>query len=666
MRICAIMKYPPIQGGVSAQCFWWARGLADAGHQVFVVTNAEEVEDNYRIQLTAQDREWLEYDSPQGGSVRLFNPEPFSVKFTHIPQSNPFVSKLASIATDVIRRYDCQIIFTYYLEPYGMAAFLASTWTGTPFLCHHAGSDLGRLMNQPDLGTAYREVIRRADGLCCRSAYSFLGLGANADSIYPDPSFYLPRRYFNPQVEPLDLNVHIGEMAGQYPELTPNSSPLDSSLPTIGIYGKMGALKGSYDLLTALGRLKRDGLRFNFVAMTRGREMEKYLQAVSDSGLGETAWVLPFIPHWKVGRFIRACDAVCFLERDFPIKFHAPTIPSEIFSCGTCVVLSGEVARKQSFHDRMKDGGNYLQVPDPKDHAALQSVLRQVIEQPEKCARVGLKGAELVDQSKEHSSIVEQYEAILKDICRRHRGEPGTLSPQERGLPASRGNALWNLSPTVKVALGEEAESLLQSYLDQYPEPSPNPIEDARSWLGFLRSRLQDGSDELSDAIRFSELALWQLSIDDEEGVKEGMFDRTSDLVLDSSNTLTPEVWARYAPLRSKWIRWESFRSLPGGRVAKEGGVSADPGEKVIVFHRRPSLNSRHFQITPATAMLLERCDGSRSVEEIIREFQQQSGRQDVAREILGMLRQFFREGMVILVHPRPQEASQPEFASQT
>ena len=43
MRICAIGKFPPIQGGVSMRTYWTAHGLAAYGHEVHVVTNAKEV-----------------------------------------------------------------------------------------------------------------------------------------------------------------------------------------------------------------------------------------------------------------------------------------------------------------------------------------------------------------------------------------------------------------------------------------------------------------------------------------------------------------------------------------------------------------------------------------------------------------------------------------------
>jgi len=37
-------------------CYWAARGLAERGHHVFVITNADEVEPEFRIDLTKSDR----------------------------------------------------------------------------------------------------------------------------------------------------------------------------------------------------------------------------------------------------------------------------------------------------------------------------------------------------------------------------------------------------------------------------------------------------------------------------------------------------------------------------------------------------------------------------------------------------------------------------------
>ena len=51
MRICLVGKYPPIQGGVSAQTYWFAQELANQGHQVHIVSNADEVEAGYRTTI---------------------------------------------------------------------------------------------------------------------------------------------------------------------------------------------------------------------------------------------------------------------------------------------------------------------------------------------------------------------------------------------------------------------------------------------------------------------------------------------------------------------------------------------------------------------------------------------------------------------------------------
>jgi hypothetical protein len=115
MKICLVGKYPPIEGGVSAQTYWLARGLAERGHEIHVVTNADEVEDTYRLTLEPSDNSWYQPEfEKSGGCVRVYNAAPFSPQIMgYIPLANPFVSKLASLATDIVRRYQCEAILAY-------------------------------------------------------------------------------------------------------------------------------------------------------------------------------------------------------------------------------------------------------------------------------------------------------------------------------------------------------------------------------------------------------------------------------------------------------------------------------------------------------------------------------------------------------------------------
>src|SRR5882724_2208059 len=150
MRICFVGKYPPIQGGVSSSTYWAVRGLAERGHQVYVVTNASEVETRYRLQLDAADLDHLEASFISGGLVRVFQPERGTTRISHIPLSNPFVSKLAGMATQVIREFSCEVVVGSYFEPYGVAAAMAAHWTSSSLILEHAGSDLDRLMRLPE------------------------------------------------------------------------------------------------------------------------------------------------------------------------------------------------------------------------------------------------------------------------------------------------------------------------------------------------------------------------------------------------------------------------------------------------------------------------------------------------------------------------------------
>src|SRR5436190_19680886 len=49
MKLCFVGKYPPIQGGVARDSFWAAIALAQQDVEVHVVTNAREVEAEFRV-----------------------------------------------------------------------------------------------------------------------------------------------------------------------------------------------------------------------------------------------------------------------------------------------------------------------------------------------------------------------------------------------------------------------------------------------------------------------------------------------------------------------------------------------------------------------------------------------------------------------------------------
>jgi len=660
VRICAVIKYPPIQGGVSAQSYWLARGLAARGHRVDVVTNALEVEENFRIRLTPADAGWLEPRFDHGGGVHLHTPELYSAKLIHIPQSNPFVSRLAGLVTDVVREQRSDVIFGYYLEPNGVAAHLASSWTGRPYVVQHAGSDLGRLMKQPGLDVTYREVFRRAHGVVSGSLYTFLGMGVAAESLYKNAPFHLPAD-FSPAAAPLDIATLATEIGAESPAAVHHPGPLDPAAPTIGAYGKIGEAKGSYDLLAVLGRLRRQGRRFNFVAATSGREIERYRAAVAEHELLESTWLLPFMAHWRVPGFLRACDAVCFLERDFPIAFHAPTIPREVLSCGTCLILSGEILAKQPYRHRLVDGENVLLVQDPKDHDALARALAHVLNDPAAAREIGRRGAEVLPDVSDHDAHAAAYERIFEDVIARHAGQPSVMSAADRGLAIDRVGTLRRLAAPLVDALGDGADAALAAHIasdpvDDQTGGAATPHADARALCVAWRERpaVSEEAHRIRDAARYAELLIWMGSFDAPDGtdIDSPRFHGLDVLPERGGGSWAPAVVQTLAPRMSNWVRIARFDHLP----ASGGDVN---GERTVIFHKVPSLTGRHFGVNRFTASLLEGCDGRRSVTRLVDEYTTATGRApaEVARTVIATLRRFYREGLIIFVDPQAAPA---------
>lgn len=437
MEICFLTKYPPIQGGVSMHCYWAARGLAERGHRVFVVTNADEVEETFRIGLSESERAPGGECQPQfadsGGRVDVLSTRPPDRRqLYYIPMGNPTVTRLATMATDVIRAHDCRAIFSYYLEPYGVAAHLASQWTKVPYVFKHAGSDLHRLMELDELQTAYNEVLLAANRVISRgpSRKLLLDAGVREDQITNRAGFSLPTEFFNQEASAYPLPHWLeGRMGGMPPDLDPG-------IPVLGVYGKLGEYKGSADLLHAMARLHNEGFRFHLLGASHGWQEARYRELVAHLGLTDYVHLIPFIPHWRVPSFIRSCTAIAFLERDFPISAHTPTIPLEVITCGGCLVVSAEVARKQLFRAQIRDLRNVVVVPDPREHEVLAERLRYALQDEARACRIGSRGYQEFGYRHSYGDYIAELEDLLTTVAK----EPPIASASLTHLASANAN----------------------------------------------------------------------------------------------------------------------------------------------------------------------------------------------------------------------------------
>lgn len=678
VKICVLGKYPPIEGGVSASTYWLAYGLAERGHQVSVVTNADEVEEAYRICLSPGDEALYAPTFPDsGGSVEVFATERPGPRMSHIPIHNPFATKLAGLATQTIRSRGCEAIFAYYFEPYAIAAYLASAWTGVPWVVRNAGSDLDRLMAIPELGTAYKEVLRAADGVLTRSpglANRFLGMGVRSERLFRTEGYSPPGAFFHPGAKPLNVE--------ELPKILAPESPgggqiaFAPSLPTLGIYGKVGSAKGSFDLLHALSILKQEGLGFQFLALTQGQGFPAFARAVRDLGLGDRTWVIPFLPNWRVASFIRTCTAVCFLERDFPVKIHSPVVASEIFATGGCLVVSGEIARKQG-RDSLVDGETVLLVEDPKDHDELADKLRRVIQNPEEAARIGRRGVALAGDPGAFGRFVESYEQILIRVAG-GESEARTFAAtpdRQEGLQGEAGKLLRQM-PWLTAVLPAEGLRLAETFYDTTDlAETGDPVESGLAFCEFLRDQLQTdhipGDKDLVEACLRFQIQRWRAQRDSEEVRRQMSFaaaDRLCGALVSSSEARS------LRPLRSRHaevveLDYDVVPLFTEARTIERPALDPDSHHgnghiverrpTIVCFLRASNLRRTELKLTPASRELLDLCDGSRSTDEMLETFaeRRQLSSDDLPehrQQIIAALQQLYDHRILVFCDTAP------------
>ncbi len=164
------------------------------------------------------------------------------------------------------------------------------------------------------------------------------------------------------------------------------------------MYGKVGAAKGNFDLIAALGRLARAGVAFSFLSVSCGRlsTLQSYYEATLEhQDLKDRTWILPPIAPWRIPAFLARCDAVTFLEREFSIPFHGPMVPLEVLSSDACLVCSGEIAAKQFYRGNLVDDRNAVIVADPRDHEQLANTLLRIIQDRGRTQSIGAQGHKL-------------------------------------------------------------------------------------------------------------------------------------------------------------------------------------------------------------------------------------------------------------------------------
>jgi glycosyltransferase involved in cell wall biosynthesis len=663
VRICIIGKFPPIQGGVSARTYWTAHGLAARGHEVHVVTNAKEARPPFRMHMRRQDWKRCEavYEpsrrSVSTGSVTVHWTDPVDNSQFYIPMASAFVSKLAGIAARVHSEHPFDVIYSHYLEPYGVAGHLAADIARVPHVVRMAGSDAGRLWRHPQLEALYDHVLRSAASVIATGVVAGRAIkhGVRPERIAAVGGLEQHEDLFCPDGPALDLAALRREVEPD-PELRDLLwGGFAGELPYFGIYGKLGETKGSFALLGAMQRLKQAGLDVGLLAMAHGWPAleSKFRSRAEELGVADRILQIPFLPHWRVPEFLRSCLAVCCLEQDFPIIFHTPVIAREVLTCGTCLVASTEVIRKLPEYERVPDGYGCVAIEDVQDVEALSARLAAIARDPEPIAAVAARGRAFARAVRADASALDGLERLLETAMRRR-------APSKRARTAPVATAededpRFPVTQLTASALEERRET--RGVTAPQSSPSlPIDLQQARNVLAAAEIAAEGGDTSLrpvAAAIRL-EIAIAEAeSAPGTDGPMPG---------LDPLFRLRTKRWAMVegdlaglVPVRDPQLRMLTFdvSDLVDGQTEPASPAHPAPrSSHVVAFAPVNGERREPLFVSRGIARILELSDGTRTAREIAAEIGPGSPRPS-ARRTLRAIEELFVSGLLRLQEGR-------------
>lgn len=398
MNICIISKYPPIEGGVSARVYWLAKALGERGHEVHIVTNSQEVEKEYREQIDDDGEEYVPQNVYVHSTTADTNP-------WHIPFSKAYTERMTNLAIEVIEKYNIQLIDSYYILPYGIAAFIAKNITGRPQILRHAGSDIGKLFTSSSYNTLFKMIFWRVDKIVTIPPLKkmFISLGIPESRIAFSEEMSVDPKAFSPEVSPFPLSDHIERKIPKYPIIT--------YIGKINYYWKT---KGLFELIEAAKEIEDD---FLLLFVANGKGLLEFKNLIREKNLEKHTIFIDFVPPWRIPSIIKLSTCVVVPEIEFPIQYHTPIIPREVMAVGKCLILSKELYNKGCYGN-LTDGENVL-IIDPKNIKQFRTIIEDVIRHPDIASRIGqnaYKFSRQIDNFNEYiDSTIELYTSLLKE-----------------------------------------------------------------------------------------------------------------------------------------------------------------------------------------------------------------------------------------------------------
>jgi hypothetical protein len=442
--------------------------------------------------------------------------------------------------------------------------------------------------------------------------------------------YVLPENLFTPDGPALDLDRLRTEVESDSDLRDRLWGGFAGRSPYFGIFGKLGENKGSFALLEALHRLKIAGLDVGLVALAHGRpEVDRrFRERASELRLVDRIAQIPFLPHWRVPEFLRACLAVCCLEQNFPIGHHTPMTPREVLLCGACLVGSTEVIRKLPAYERLPHGYGCVAVENVDDIAALSGQLEAIARDPGLAAVVGRRGREFARALQHDIDFPRTLERILRAAAQRQLPSSTRRPAGDEELDAGH-----RRFPLTHLAAAELRKMRGRVRAGPVEPEQPIDLTGASKVLAEIEQEVANGHAALQPLARAVRIETAIAAAENEQDQANRTLDpdrlfrlRTPRWALDDNGL------AGFIPLCDPQLRVVRFdfdvSEFRGVQRAADLPVAAAPGPSfVVVFGDGDGLRREPLLIDGHTARILELSDGTRTVGDIVQQLAQGHGK---------------------------------------
>lgn len=350
VRVLFIGKFPPIQGGVAADAYSLVAALLNEGFEIEVVSDCLLVESDFRIAMSPEDIDRLQFLDHRQAKNFTFSPiSPFGNHRKKIPGALASESLLYGRCARSCKKRNFDVVISNYLVPYSIVGALVSKNFCIPHIILHAGSDLFDLTNDSDLFESISNALESASVIITMPAgiqrLAALGIDTircreNIETASWQGPFYsgYDKSAFSSYLSTVSS---LAPRAQDFMSLEYSDRRPDKFL--LGICGKAGVSKGSYELIEALRDLEKTDRSIHCMASWAGLEDSGVASFVRRTGQPSNLELISPMPRWRVPDFINYCDALLFLEHDFWLPYHTPQFPREVIASGSFGVFSTDI-----------------------------------------------------------------------------------------------------------------------------------------------------------------------------------------------------------------------------------------------------------------------------------------------------------------------------------